>query len=91
MLRVVAYDVADDRQRVRLHTLLLGWGTPVRESVFECLVDERQARTLKGRVRRAIRPDQDRVNFYPLCAACAGKAEDGPGNRRPLEPDAFAV
>jgi CRISPR-associated protein Cas2 len=91
MLLVVAYDVADDRRRVRLHTMLLGWGTPVQESVFECLVDERQARTLKDRVRRAIRRDQDLVNFYPLCADCAGKAEDASGNRRPLEPAALVV
>jgi CRISPR-associated protein Cas2 len=85
MLLVVAYDVADDRRRVRLHTMLLGWGVPVQESVFECVVDERQARTLKGRVRRAMRHDQDRVNFYPLCDACARKAEDGAGNSWPGE------
>jgi CRISPR-associated protein Cas2 len=91
MLLVVAYDVADDRRRIRLHTLLLGWGTPVQESVFECVVDERQARTLKERVRRAIRSGEDRINFYPLCAACAVKAEDGAGNRRPPEPDTLVV
>lgn len=44
MLLVVAYDVANDRRRVRLHTLLLGYGDPVQESVFECMVTERKSK-----------------------------------------------
>lgn len=71
--------------------MLFGWGAPEKESVFECVVDERQARPPKGRVRRSIRPEQDRVNFYALRGACAGKAEDGHGNRRPPEADAWVV
>ncbi len=90
MLLVVAYDVADDRRRVRLHTLLLGYGTPVQESLFECELTARLARELKRRVGRAIRPAVDRVNYYPLCAACAGKREDATGPV-PAEPDAFVV
>lgn len=83
MLLVVAYDVADDRRRVRLHTLLLGYGVPVQESVFECELSERQAARLKARVRRLLRPPADRVNYYALCAACARRAEDAAGRREP--------
>ena len=91
MLLVVAYDVADDRRRVRLHTLLLGWGTAVQESVFECELDDRQAREVKRRVRRLVRPPQDRVTFYALCADCAARTEDGAGLTRPPEPPAWVV
>lgn len=82
-LLVVAYDVADDRRRVRLHTLLLGYGDPVQESVFECELDERRARELKRKVRRLVRAPADRVRYYPLCVACAARIEDGTGGRRP--------
>ena len=33
MVGVVAYDVADDRRRARLHRLLEEYGVPVQESV----------------------------------------------------------
>lgn len=91
MLLVVAYDVADDRRRARLHTLLLGWGTPVQESVFECEVDERGAREVKRRVRRMVRPAEDNVRFYALCSACAVRAEDAAGTSRPAEPAVWGV
>lgn len=81
-LLVVAYDVADDRRRVRLHTLLLGFGEPAQESVFECDLDERRTRELRQRIRRLIRPS-DKVRYYPLCAACAVRIEDGDGRPRP--------
>ncbi|HZU76394.1 MAG TPA: CRISPR-associated endonuclease Cas2 [Dehalococcoidia bacterium] len=91
MLLVVAYDVPDDRRRARLHTLLLGYGRPVQLSVFECEVTAEEARALKRRVAHAIRPRQDNVRYYPLCAACAAKIEDGSGARRPPEPDVYVV
>lgn len=83
MVLVVAYDIADDRRRVRLHTLLLGYGDPVQESVFECEVDARQARDLKRRARRIVRPGVDLVRYYPLCAACAARIEDRDGPAHP--------
>ena len=91
MLVIVAYDIADDRRRVRLHTLLLGYGTALQESVFACELTERQARELKRQVRRLVRAGPDDVRYFPLCAACAAKAEDAHGVRRPPEPDDFVV
>ncbi len=86
MLLVVAYDVANDRRRVRLHTLLLGYGDAVQESVFECELTVRQVATLKREVARRIRPGADRVRYYPLCADCAELIEDETGARRPPPP-----
>ena len=88
-LLVVAYDVADDRRRVRLHTVLLGFGQPVQESVFECVVDDRQTRDLKRRIRRTIRPG-DKVRYYRLCGECAAAIEAGDGTPR-TEAIVFAV
>jgi CRISPR-associated protein Cas2 len=85
MVLVVAYDIGDDRRRVRLHTFLLGSGDPVQESLFECEVDERQARALKRGVRRIVRDGPDRVRYYALCADCAARIEDADGRARPGE------
>ncbi len=86
MQLVIAYDIADDRRRVRLHTLLLGYGTPVQESVFECEVTDRQARELKRKVARLVRPPIDLVRYYALCAQCAARTEDLAGLVRPEDP-----
>ncbi len=91
MLLVVAYDIANDRRRIKLHTLLLGFGTPVQESVFECEVSERQKRALQRRVMRVIRPEVDQVRYYLLCADCALRTEDGDGQRREPGPDIYVV
>jgi CRISPR-associated protein Cas2 len=86
MLLVVAYDVADDRRRVRLHTFLLGYGDPVQESVFECPVTDAEAAKLKRGVRRIVRSGTDLVRFYALCAECAARIEDGAGPAPAAEP-----
>jgi CRISPR-associated protein Cas2 len=90
-LLVVAYDVADDRRRVRLHTLLLGHGEPVQESLFECDLDSRRARAPRRRVRRLVRPPADSVRFYPLCDGCAARVGDEAGAARPPGPAALVV
>ena len=90
MLLVVAYDIADDRRRAKLHTLLLGYGVPVQESLFECELDEHDLRRLKQRVGRLVRPRRDRVSYYALCAGCAARVEDLAGPR-PAAPPAYVV
>lgn len=91
MLVVVAYDVADDTRRTRLHTLLLGYGDPVQESLFECEVTERQRRTLRRRVARTIVPAVDRVRYYLLCRDCAAMVEDATSGRRATSAEVFMV
>jgi len=81
MLLVVAYDVADDRRRVRLHALLLGYGLPLQESLFACTLTDRQAAQLRQRIRRVARGAQDQVHMFQLCAECAEKVEDLAGHR----------
>lgn len=83
---VVAYDISDDRRRARMHALLLGYGTPVQESVFECVLRPAQITRLKARVRRLARPSTDRIAFYTLCPRCRATAEDLDGPRPDLPP-----
>lgn len=72
---VVAYDISDDRRRTKLYNALLGHGTPVQFSVFECLVTAGELAQMQRKVRRIIKPRLDHVRYYHLCRACVARIE----------------
>lgn len=89
---VVAYDVSDDRRRVRLHHLLEGYGDPVQYSVFECQLQRREIEKMKRAVRRVIRQSLDQVRYYYLCAACVRRIEvEGVGAAEAKDEEAIVV
>ncbi|MCX6022199.1 MAG: CRISPR-associated endonuclease Cas2 [Chloroflexi bacterium] len=80
MLVTVCYDIPDDRRRLRVSRTLEGYGARVQRSVFECDVTEQQFAALQKRLRKVLHPQDDRVRYYKLCAACVERVEiDGPG------------
>jgi CRISPR-associated protein Cas2 len=67
MRYVVTYDIADDRRREDIATLLSGYGPRVQLSVFECdLRTRRDAALLQSKLRDLIDPLEDQVRIYPL-------------------------
>lgn len=72
---LIVYDISNDKRRTKLHNVLLDFGTPVQYSVFECLLEEKDAARMKKAVLKVIRPRADQVRFYTLCAACVAKTE----------------
>ena len=72
---VVAYDIADDRRRSRVEKILRGYGLRVNYSVFECRVGLAHLPRLKARIAAEIRPAEDSVLYYELCAACVGRRD----------------
>ncbi len=67
---VVAYDVADDRTRVRIAEILLGaGGRRIQKSVFELFLGKRELGKLRRRLRRLRGPD-DSIVYYTLCRRC---------------------
>lgn len=72
---LVVYDISNDRRRTRLHDLLLGFGTPVQYSVFECLLEDHEIQKMKKSIRKIISPRKDNVRYYYMCEACLKKAE----------------
>lgn len=67
MRYVITYDIADDRRREDVATLLSGYGPRVQLSVFECeLRTRREAGSLQGKLRDLIDPLEDQVRIYPL-------------------------
>lgn len=87
---VVAYDIPDDKRRLRVAKVLLGYGERVQYSVFECRISKVQYLRLKERLEGLIDPAEDRVSFYSLCEACRKKVERI-GNTELLPEDAIFI
>ena len=67
MLYLITYDIADDRRREDVATLLSGYGPRVQLSVFECeLRSRREAAGLRAKLRALIDAIEDQVRIYPL-------------------------
>lgn len=75
MFIVVAYDICDDRRRLRVHKVLKDFGRPVQYSTFECLLDSPQIARLQHLVGRLVDPVVDRVAYYCLCQTCEEQTE----------------
>jgi len=88
---VVSYDIADDRRRRRIFKLMQDYGSRVQYSVFECLLDDTQFRELRRQVKALIRPKEDNVRYYPLCAGCREKRRISGYGRVVEEEDVYMV
>ncbi|MBI1986843.1 MAG: CRISPR-associated endonuclease Cas2 [Nitrospinae bacterium] len=65
MCIVIAYDIVDDKKRMRVAKELENFGRRVRvqKSVFECLLDERRFLDMKQRVEKLIDLEKDSVCY----------------------------
>lgn len=70
MYVVVCYDITSNRHRIRLHQLLLGYGSPVQKSVFECSLTHQQLQRLRRQAQRLARGPSDSIRYYQLCRQC---------------------
>lgn len=89
-LYVVAYDIAEDRRRTKVHKLLSGFGHWTQYSLFECYLTEKDYLRLRTMLDRHLAASKDSVRFYPLCQACRKRVETI-GSERPEEPDLFLI
>lgn len=91
MFIVVAYDIADDRRRTRLHKALKHFGTAVQESVFECHLTAPQLAQMKRVIEAIFDAETDHVRFYHLCEACRHRIEATMASRRTSDPQAIII
>ncbi len=87
---VVAYDIPDDRRRLRLSKILEGYGERLQYSVFECRITKVQYVRMKERIRKVIREEEDAVAFYFLCEKDVERIERL-GGKGPLPQGAIVV
>ena len=87
---VIAYDIPNDRRRARVHRILCGFGRWTQYSVFECHLTEKQMVLLRSKLDRHLRPDEDSIRFYQLCADCMAKTETI-GSQKPAAETLYLV
>lgn len=71
MLVLITYDVntedANGRKRLRqIAKQCVNYGQRVQNSVFECLLDAAQCRTLQAKLRAIMDEERDSLRFYYL-------------------------
>jgi len=72
---LVAYDIKDDKRRLKVANELKNYGERVQYSVFECLPDAKRNVEMRQKIAALIDDAEDSVRFYDLCAKCIGQVE----------------
>jgi CRISPR-associated protein Cas2 len=75
MFVVISYDISEDKRRTKIHKILKSYGQWMQYSVFECDLTNTQYAKLRSRLAKIIKPKEDSVRFYTLCACCQPKVE----------------
>lgn len=70
---VVAYDISDDKRRLKVVKILEKSGIRINYSVFECMLTRTQLETLQKEIAPLINKKEDTVVYYPICVQCFSK------------------
>jgi CRISPR-associated protein Cas2 len=90
-MHVVCYDVSDDGARSRVSRILLGYGSRVQESVFECILDESLVNRLVGDLGRVGLAETDKVRMYKMCGTCVRSLAIYGQGEVTVEPDFYFI
>ena len=74
MIYIIAYDIADNKRRLRVAKTLESWGYCIQESVFQLRLDTATLARVRARLAALI-SEGDVVHIYPICASCADRAD----------------
>lgn len=74
-MTVIVYQIKSDRLRTRLRKVLLSFGNPVQNSVFECRLSTAQFKELLKSVEnlKDQLSESDSVRIYNVCKNCIAK------------------
>lgn len=95
MLVVVVYDVCTESEngKARLRKIAkecVNYGQRVQNSVFECLLDSVQLKTLQKKICSIMDVDLDSIRYYHLGKNWQGKVEHV-GAKPSYDPEGFLV
>ncbi|WP_457642554.1 CRISPR-associated endonuclease Cas2 [Persephonella sp.] len=65
MKYLVTYDISDNKRRMKVFKLLLGYGINVELSVFEVVLDKSTLNQLVNEIKEIINPKEDAVYIFP--------------------------
>lgn len=70
---VIAYDISDNRRRLKAAKLLDSLGFRVQGSVFEGYLTNQEIERLIRSLKRVLDLETDSLRLYPLCESCREK------------------
>ena len=73
MIYIIAYDIADNKRRLRVSKTLESWGNRIQESVFQLHLDT--AMLARSSLAVLISESEDVIHIYPICSSCADRAD----------------
>ena len=71
MIYVIAYDIANNRRRLKVAKILESWGYRIQESVFQLRLDADSLARVRHLLSATITDAEDVIHIYPICASCA--------------------
>lgn len=75
MFIVVAYDITDDKRRVKVIKAIEKYGTRINKSVYECMVTKSQYERLLESLEDIVKSGEDQIAIYPLCLDCYARTK----------------
>lgn len=82
---VIAYDIENDRKRVKISKLLAKHGTRINLSVFECMITAKQLEKIKETTAKWLDKRTDTMVFYTFCIDCFTKIAYQPEVRQNIK------
>ncbi len=89
-LYVIAYDIANNKRRTKVHKALSGFGEWTQFSLFECHLSPKELLQLRQRLDQLLDENEDNVRIYPLCATCTSRV-DTIGSAKPEEKETIII
>lgn len=75
MIYIIAYDIADNKRRLRVTKTLESWDYRIQESVFQLRLDTATLARVRSRLAALISETDDVIHIYPICSSCADCAD----------------
>lgn len=82
---VVAYDIADDRRRLRVVKILEKYGVRANFSVFECMFTESQFLKVQQSLKERMKEREDTIVYYTICVNCYTKIVYQPARKKDVK------
>lgn len=70
---VLAYDIADNRRRLKIARMMEALGARVQGSVFEAYQSGEELEKLIRRSKKIMKEEEDSLRIYSLCSPCRQK------------------
>ena len=75
MIYIIAYDIVDNKRRLRVAKTLESWGYRIQESVFQLRLDNATLARVRLSLAALISEGDDVIHIYPICSSCADRAD----------------